>query len=161
MILQTPAILFVWVGRSTSSCERIFGLKIGTKLREGFKIPEIAIIDDGYEQSMSPQRKDVWNGFLSLSQRFVQPLALTPSNADIVLKLYQCDTVNGVFRVELVKTGALDQADLYGRDTVYIIDYFCNGVWIWIGRSSHKQNRAEAMRHVRGYVIKVRDRDSV
>ncbi|XP_055634484.1 villin-like protein quail isoform X1 [Toxorhynchites rutilus septentrionalis] len=154
MILQTPTILFVWVGRSTSSCERIFGLKIGTKLKDQFQIPEISVVDDGYEQSMSPARKDIWNSFLSLSQRFVQPLTLAPSNADVVLKLYQCDTVNGVFRVELVKTGSLEQTDLYGRDNIYIIDYFCNGVWIWIGRSSHKQNRAEAMRHVRGYVIK-------
>lgn len=156
MILQTPTILFVWVGRSTSSSERIFGLKIGNKLKESFQIPEISVVDDGYEQSMSAARKDIWNSFLSLSQRFVQPLTLAPSSADVVLKLYQCDTVNGVFRVELVKTGSLEQTDLYGRDNIYIIDYLCNGVWIWIGRSSHKQNRAEAMRHVRGYVIKVR-----
>uniref|UniRef100_A0A2Y9D1K4 HP domain-containing protein n=1 Tax=Anopheles funestus TaxID=62324 RepID=A0A2Y9D1K4_ANOFN len=155
MILQTATIVFVWIGRSTGSVERIFGIRMGERLKKLHNLAEVAIVDDGYEQSMSIDRKDVWNGYLNLAKRFVKPMPLTPSiSGDTLLKLYQCDTVNGVFRVELVKTGTLEQADLYGRDSIYIVDYFPCAIWIWIGRSSQKQNRAEAMRHVRGYVIK-------
>ncbi|XP_053675905.1 villin-like protein quail [Anopheles nili] len=154
MILQTSTIVFVWVGRSTGSVERIFGIRMGERFKKQYGISELAIVDDGYEQSMNSARKDVWNGLLNLSKRFVKPMPLASTTTDMLLKLYQCDTVNGVFRVELVKTGTLDQSDLYGRDSIYIVDYFPRAIWIWIGRSSHKQNRAEAMRHVRGYVIK-------
>ncbi|XP_052864925.1 villin-like protein quail [Anopheles cruzii] len=154
MLLQTAGIVFVWIGRVTASTDRVFGIKVGRRLKELHGIAELTIVDDGYEQSMGIGQKDIWNGYLSLAKRFVKPMPLKPSTADLLLKLYQCDTVNGVFRVELVKTGALEQADLYGRDSIYIVDYFPRSIWIWIGRSSHKQNRAEAMRHVRGYVIK-------
>lgn len=154
MILQTKRILFVWVGRACTTIEKQKGIKMGSKLRDQFAITEISIIDDGYEQSMSDRRKTEWNKHLNLTQRIVQPVYINGLSQPTPLKLYQCDTVSGIFRVELAKTGILNQLDLYAKFPIYIIDAHLRGIWIWVGRKATKQERTDAMRHARGYVIK-------
>lgn len=70
MILQTHRMVFVWVGRSSSSIERVQALNIASKFRDRQPSkPEIVVVDDGYEQSMSGERKVEWNQFLNLSER--------------------------------------------------------------------------------------------
>uniref|UniRef100_A0A336MGA1 CSON014978 protein n=1 Tax=Culicoides sonorensis TaxID=179676 RepID=A0A336MGA1_CULSO len=154
MVLATKRILFVWIGRACNSIEKQRGLKIATKLKDQYVVPELTIVDDGYEQSMIERRKTEWNRFLNLGQRMVQPVFVAGPYQPPILKLYQCDTVSGIFRVELAKTGCLEQIDLYGKYPIYIIDAHLRGVWIWVGRKASKQERADAMRHARGYVIK-------
>jgi hypothetical protein len=156
MLLQTSSLVFMWIGRSSTSVERIYGLKFAEKLKIQLDLVDLAIVDDGYEQSMPAKRKEEWNGYLNLSQRFVQPMIMSGSPPECLLKLYQCNTVNGVFRVELVKSGKIDQLDLYSREATYIMDGIERGVWIWMGHGTTKQEKAEAIRHARGYVIKVR-----
>lgn len=154
MLLQTKKILFVWIGRSCNLIEKQRGLRIATRFKETFGINEIAIVDDGYEQSLSERRKMEWNKHLNLGQRIVQPVFVVGPYQANILKLYQCDTVSGIFRVELNKTGCLEQHDLYGKHPIYIIDANLRGIWIWVSRKANKQERADAMRHARGYVIK-------
>lgn len=157
MILQTKNMIFVWVGRSSSPTERKNALKLAEKYKDDFKIPQLVIVDDGYEQSMCSQYKSEWNQYLNLSQRHVQPLILPSNQQQIPLKLYHCNTISGLFRVELLKSDCLEQTDLFDRNGAYIIDGMTKGIWIWIGRNKTKQEKAEAMRHARGYVIKVRE----
>lgn len=155
MILQTNTMVFVWVGRSSSSLERVNSLKIATKFRDTLNVAEIVVVDDGYEQSMSEKRKVEWNKYLNLNNRLVHPLVVPTSSHHSPLKLYYCTVVNGLFRVELVKSDGLEQTDLYDKTASYIIDGAKKGVWIWIGRNKSKQEKAEAMRNARGYIIKV------
>lgn len=154
MILQTQHIVFVWVGRSSSSVERVHSLKIASKFRDCRPSAEIAVVDDGYEQSMSVERKTEWNKFLSLSERLVHPLVMKPLTEHYPLKLYQCVNLNGLFRAEHIKTDAIEQIDLIDKNSTFIIDGDANGVWIWIGRNVAKPDKAEGMRHARGFMIK-------
>lgn len=155
MILQSNIMVFVWVGRSSSSLERVNSLKIATKFKELLNVAEIVVVDDGYEQSMSEKRKVEWNKYLNLNNRLVHPLVVPTSSHHSPLKLYYCTVVNGLFRVELVKSDGLEQTDLYDKTASYIIDGTKKGVWIWIGKNKSKQEKAEAMRNARGYIIKV------
>ncbi|KAG5667148.1 hypothetical protein PVAND_015145 [Polypedilum vanderplanki] len=155
MILQTQRIVFVWVGRSSSSLERVHALKIASKFRDGqSSMTEIVVVDDGYEQSMTAERKVEWNKYLHLSERLVHPLVVQPLIEHNPLKLYKCENLNGLFRAEHIKTDAIEQIDLSDKNSTFIIDGDANGLWIWIGRNVSKSDKAEGMRHIRGYMIK-------
>ncbi|XP_070500915.1 villin-like protein quail [Chironomus tepperi] len=154
MILQTQCFIFVWVGRSSSSIERVNSLKIASKFRDCRPSTEIAVVDDGYEQSMSIECKTEWNKFLNLSERLVHPLVIKPVTEHNPLKLYKCANLNGLFRAEHIKTDGIEQIDLNDKNSTFIIDGDVYGIWIWIGRNVPKGDKAEGMRHVRGYMIK-------
>lgn len=130
-------------------------------------IATVTAVDDGYEQSMEAAAKAEWNQFLSLGQRHVNqgvrsldgggggPIG---GGSSVVppMKLYKCGLLAGKYRIEEMKTGGLVQADLDDAAAAYIID--CGedrGVWIWLGRSCMRKDKAEAMRNARGFVKKV------
>lgn len=152
MILQTPLVIFVWVGRSSSSIERIHALGVASKFRDCQA--EIVVVEDGYEQSMSGERKVEWNKFLNLAERLVHPLVVSPFNDNPPLMLYKCHNGNGLLRVEHIKTDAIEQIDFIDKSSTFIIDGEASGVWIWIGRNVTKADKADGMRHARGFMIK-------
>ncbi|CRK99352.1 CLUMA_CG012656, isoform A, partial [Clunio marinus] len=151
MILLTHRIVFVWVGRSSSSIERVHALNVAGKLRD---CQEIVVVDDGYEQSMANECKFEWNNYLNLRDRLVHPLVVSPSSQNSPFKLYKCTNLNGLFRAEHIKTDAIEQIDLMDKNSTFIIDGESMGIWIWIGRNISKVDKAEGMRHARGYIIK-------
>lgn len=143
------------MGRSSGSIERVNALKIASKFRDcRSSSPEIAVIDDGYEQSMSSDRKTEWNKWLNLSDRLVHPLILKPMIEHFPLKLYRCGNLNGLFRAEHVKTDGIVQSDFHDKNSTFIIDNDVKGIWIWIGRNISKADKAEGMRHIRGFMVK-------
>jgi hypothetical protein len=151
MILQTHRMVFVWVGRSSSSIERVHALNVAGKFRDRQPVkPEIVVVDDGYEQSMNGERKIEWNKFLNLNERLVVPLIVAQPSHNGPLKLYRCNNLNGLFRVEHIKTDAIEQVDLMDRNCTFIIDGESTGIWIWIGRNVPKSDKADGMRHARG-----------
>lgn len=155
MILQTHRMVFVWVGRSSSSIERVHALNVASKFRDRQPTkPEIVVVDDGYEQSMSGERKVEWNKHLDLGERLVHPLVVAPSSHNSPLKLYKCSNLGGLFRVEHIKTDAIEQIDLMDKNATFIVDGEAMGIWIWIGRNVAKPDKAEGMRNARGYIIK-------
>lgn len=154
MILQTHRIVFVWVGRSSHSIERVNALMFASKFRDCQPSTEIAVVNDGYEQSMSAECKAEWNKYLNLNERLVHPLVVVPLPETNPLKLYKCANVNGLFRAEHIKTDGIEQIDLNDKSSTYIIDGDARGIWIWVGRNVSKSDKAEGMRHVRGYMIK-------
>ena len=151
MILKTIRIIFVWVGRSSSSIERIYALNVAKKFRDR---PEIAVVHDGYEQSMSNDQKKEWNKLLNLKQRLVHPFVVEASSHNVPLKLYRCVNLNGILRAEHVKTDAIEQSDFTDKNFTFIIDGEAMGIWIWIGKHKNKEDRSEGMRYARGYVMK-------
>ena len=56
MILQTKKILFVWIGRACNAVEKQRGIKLASRIKDMYAITELAIVDDGYEQSLSDRR---------------------------------------------------------------------------------------------------------
>lgn len=155
MILQTRRVVFVWVGLLSSAIEGVHALNKASNLRDRQpEHPEIVVVNDGYEQSMSAERKIEWNTFLNLSDRHVVQQVAGKSTRNCLLKLYKCTNVNGLFKVEHIKTDAIEQIDFMDKSATFIIDGDSMGIWIWIGRNVGKADKAEGMRHVRGYVIK-------
>lgn len=157
MVLQTNRVVFIWVGRSSSAIERAYAFGIASTFRERQSSkPEIVVVDDGYEQSMSGERKIEWNKYLNLGERLVLPHTVVMSEKNKPLKLFKCNSnLNGLFRVEHIKTDAIEQTDLSDKNSAYILDGESLGIWIWIGRNVSKAEKAEGMRHVRGYTMKL------
>lgn len=156
MILKTPKYLFVWVGRTSSYSERLNAFKLAAKMRTQCKQPpEMVIVDDGYEQSLSETKKKSWNEYLSLSHRVVHPSDDTCMVAAPTFRLYKCGCHNGKYRIEEIKSSVLHQRDL-SSTRAFIIDcgaYY--GAWIWVGRNAEVKDKSEAMRNARGFVKKV------
>lgn len=170
ILLQTQRHIFVWLGRSCGQTERRHALRLAQEqLQRICAIADIVIVDDGYEQSMAAAPKADWNQYLSFGQRLVQPISRMQLAVDVVgsgsagatlqsvtMKLYKCGTAAGKYRIEERKTGGLVQSDLDDAAGAFIVD--CGqqrGVWIWLGRSSQRRDKAEAMRNARGFVKKV------
>lgn len=155
MILQTRRVVFVWVGLLSSAIEGVHALNKASKFRDRLpEHPEIVVVNDGYEQSMSAERKIEWNKFLNLNDRLVVQQVVGKSTRNCLLKLYKCTNVNGLFKVEHIKTDAIEQIDFMDKSATFIIDGDSMGIWIWIGRNVGKADKADGMRHARGYVIK-------
>lgn len=69
--------------------------------------------------------------------------------------MYKCGFNNSKYRIEEVKTSKLEQNDLDGNDSTYIVDGGVGrGVWIWVGRLAHAVEKSEAIRNARGFVKK-------
>ncbi|XP_031623879.1 villin-like protein quail isoform X1 [Contarinia nasturtii] len=155
MILKTPKYLFVWIGRTSSHSERLNAFKLAAKMRAQCKqMPEMVVVDDGYEQSMTETKKKSWNEYLCLSQRVVHPSDELPTIPVPTFRLYKCGFHNGKYRIEEIKSSILHQRDL-SSSRAYIID--CGphyGAWIWVGRYSDAKDKSEAMRNARGFVKK-------
>lgn len=158
MILKTSKYIFLWIGRTSSHTERLNALHLASKFRAQSKsMPEIATVDDGYEQSMSDAKKKVWNEHLSLSHRTVLPLDVTVTASVPTMRLYRGGFQNGIYRFEELKSAMVQQRDLNDSKHAFIID--CGeiyGVWIWVGRHTSVKEKAEAMRNARGFVKKVK-----
>lgn len=158
MILQTEIYIFVWLGRASSYTERKNALKCARQIQNDSQISGMAIVDDGYEQSMLEDRKNEWNRYLNLSQRCVNPIRhdiQRPPTSTIQLKLYKCGFANGKYRIEEIKSNFIQQTDLNDDQVAFIIDGGLHGVWIWLGKHSHRKDKSEAMRNARGFVKKV------
>lgn len=170
ILLQTQRHIFVWLGRSCGQTERGHALRLAQEQLQPLSAVavDLVVVDDGYEQSMAAAPKADWNQFLSFGQRLVQPMLrlhlatdappAASATAVVAMKLYKCGSAAGKYRIEERKTGGLMQADLDDAAGAFIID--CGprrGVWIWLGRSSQRRDKAEAMRNARGFVKKVID----
>lgn len=119
------------------------------------QMPEMVIVDDGYEQSMHETKKKSWNEYLCLSQRIVHPSDEIATVPVPTFRLYRCGFHNGKYRIEEIKSSILHQRDL-SNSRAFIID--CGphyGAWIWVGKYADAKDKSEAMRNARGFVKKV------
>lgn len=155
MLFQTHSYVFVWIGRASSQSERLNALRMARRIQDLYGIPDVATVDDGYEQSMSIPKKSDWNKHLSLANRHVNPTAQLDAMVLPLFKLYKCGFTNAKYRIEEVKSSFLQQTDLNDAEAAFIVDCGWRGVWIWLGRNSFIKDKAEAMRNARGFVKKV------
>lgn len=147
--------MFVWIGAFSSSSERLSGLRIAKKLQIIYSVDKLAIIDDGYEQSMDADRKVYWNKYLQFALRNVQPAEIRPPKTNRILKLYKCEVSGTKYTIIELKSSNLLQNDIDDSHASYIIDCGERGVWIWVGQTSTARDKKEAMRNARGFVKKV------
>lgn len=85
-------------------------------MKEGNGISNIIFVDDGYEKTMSEDRKQELNSYLPLEKRMILPDKQSgDENGNFhehVLKLYKCSESNGKYRVVEIQNGPLQQSDL-------------------------------------------------
>jgi len=158
-IMDTKEIVFVWVGRSANSAEKLQAAKVATKLKDEHKASSIVFVDDGRENSLPACEQKVFNDHLNLSNRMVKSAEEAGSDDAqeeanrAGLTLYQCSDENGTYKVTEIKSGPLEQGDLKSEDS-FIVDNGPAGIWVWVGRKASSKERSEAMRNAQGYVKK-------
>lgn len=154
MVLKTEQNLFFWIGRSSHMSERRLGLEMMPVFQETYKINDVVVVDDGYEQAMTEIQKSDWNKYLNLRDRVVSQLAVPEKPPSNGFKLYKCGYKSGKYRIEEIKSSQPLQEDLIDSEAAYIIDGFAMGVWIWVGRLVNSTEKSESMRNARGFVKK-------
>lgn len=154
MILSTDKRTFVWMGRATNVGDRREALKIAKRLQNSGIVADVVIIDDGYEQSMKDEEKQLWNEYLPLNDRAVNQEV--PSRKPIcnMFKLYKCGYKESKYWIDQVTSTLPSQNDLNDTTAVYILNAFSFGVWMWIGRNAARIEKKEAIRNGRGFIKK-------
>lgn len=173
-VLDTSALLVLWLGRAANFVEKIFGAKIAYRMArgpdKGANIRRIAIAHDGYEQTLPPGDRDLLDNVLELRSRSVRPAAplADPPRIARLYKATQPPRVTPVTvpsqrpaaRLEEVKRAPLFREDLTD-DGVYIVDSGTRGVWAWVGPMASNAGKRGALAAARGLARAKRHSGSV
>ncbi|XP_020812284.1 villin-like protein quail isoform X1 [Drosophila serrata] len=154
MVLQTDSLIFVWIGRSSSGIERRSALAWVQKHSNG---SPITVVDDGYEQAMSPENKDLWNSLLPLKKRMVcQASQLVSEYTDYnsnKFRIYKCNQ-RGRLHLDQLDVGMPAKDDLSDAHGVYLLDNYGQSVWLWVGAQAPQADALSAMGNGRAFVKK-------
>ncbi|XP_070133242.1 villin-like protein quail isoform X1 [Drosophila bipectinata] len=154
MVLQTEGLIFVWIGRSSSGIERRSALAWVQKHNRG---SPISIVDDGYEQAMSPEHKELWNSLLPLNKRMVcQASQLVSDSGDYNVnkfRIYKCNQ-RGRLHLDQLDVGMPAKDDLSDAHGVYLLDNYGQSVWLWVGAQAPQADALSAMGNGRAFVKK-------
>lgn len=157
MILKTVAYVFVWIGRFSSSMERHNAMKMANKFKDN--MADVVIVDDGYEMSLPAEIKEIWNKFLPLNERTVE--SQLPSNSKTYpdssnrLRIYKCCYRNNRLHVDQLDVPVPTRADLSDSSSVYVLDGYVHGVWLWVGMDVSQTDKVSAMGNGRAFIKKV------
>ncbi|XP_052758528.1 villin-like protein quail isoform X1 [Galleria mellonella] len=162
-ILDTSALLLLWLGRAANLVEKIFGAKIAYRMargaEKGMTARRIAIAHDGYEQTLPPSDRALLDTLLELRARSVRP-ASPPSDPPRAARLYRATQPPRVSpitmpsqrpaaRLEEIRRAPLHKEDL-SDDGVYIVDSGSRGVWAWVGPNATNSAARGALAAARG-----------
>uniref|UniRef100_A0A6P4FDP0 Villin-like protein quail isoform X1 n=1 Tax=Drosophila rhopaloa TaxID=1041015 RepID=A0A6P4FDP0_DRORH len=154
MVLQTETLIFVWIGRSSSGIERRSALAWVQKHWSG---SPITIVDDGYEQAMSQENKELWNSQLPLKKRMVCQASQSVSEyADYngnKFRIYKCNQ-RGRLHLDQLDVGMPAKDDLNDAHGVYLLDNYGQSIWLWVGAQAPQADALSAMGNGRAFVKK-------
>lgn len=159
MVLLTDAVTFVWIGRSSAAIERRSALAWVQRQR---KDGPLCIVDDGYEQSMSAEHKELWNTVLPLQQRMVYQARQQGSDYECSNKgdangnkfrIYKCNQ-RGRLHLDQLDVGMPTKDDLSDAHGVYLLDNFGQSIWLWVGAQATQADALTAMGNGRAFVKK-------
>ncbi|XP_015610528.1 villin-1 isoform X2 [Cephus cinctus] len=152
--LQSRGVVFLWLGSSANSLHKKHAWNLLESTKENNGNRRIVVVDDGYEQTLPNEDRNLLNSILDLNSRTVVPehspgsvLALSP------VKLYRCSEQSGKYKVAEVKSGPIFRSDL-SASSVFLIDRGEAGVWAWVGSDVNAREKLEAVRNARGFVKK-------
>ncbi|KAJ0182062.1 hypothetical protein K1T71_002784 [Dendrolimus kikuchii] len=162
-VLDTSALLVLWLGRAANLVEKIFGAKIAYRMArgadKGMATRRISIAHDGYEQTLPTNDRELLDALLELRSRSLRPAAplADPPRIARLYKATQPPRVTPVSvpsqrpaaRLEEVKRAPLFREDL-ADDGVYIVDSGSRGVWAWVGPSASNAGKRGALAAARG-----------
>lgn len=113
----------------------------------------VVVVEDGYEQTLPEDDKQLFSSVLDPSMRIVAPDRQHRINPPSSIKLYKCSEQSGKYKVAELKSGPILCSDLTSN-SVYLVDRGEAGVWAWVGRDVNAREKLEAVRNARGFVKK-------
>lgn len=113
----------------------------------------IFIVEDGYEQSLQPEARKLFDKILDPKKRQVSPESLVANFSPGPAKLYKCNEQTGKYKVAELKSGPIFRSDLESG-SVFLLDRAGAGIWAWVGKDASSKERMEAVRNARGFVKK-------
>ncbi|KAH8412783.1 hypothetical protein KR009_005719, partial [Drosophila setifemur] len=154
MVLQTESLIFVWIGRSSSGIERRSALAWVQKNANG---SPITIVDDGYEQAMAAENKELWNSLLPLKKRIVcqasQLISDFSDHNSNNFRIYKCNQ-RGRLHLDQLDVGMPAKDDLSDAHGVYLLDNYGQSIWLWVGAQAPQADALSAMGNGRAFVKK-------
>ncbi|EDW04121.1 GH10154 [Drosophila grimshawi] len=181
MVLLMDTITFVWIGRASASIERRSALAWVQRQRKD-DAATLCIVDDGYEQSMSAEQKQLWNTVLPLQQRIVYQTTKSgsdcnydcnsnnnnnktngnssnnsdnsnSSNGSNKFRIYKCNQ-RGRLHLDQLDVGMPGKDDLSDAHGVYLLDNYGQSIWLWVGAQATQADALTAMGNGRAFVKK-------
>ncbi|XP_013168344.1 PREDICTED: villin-like protein quail [Papilio xuthus] len=162
-VLDSGALLVLWLGRTANLIEKIFGAKIAYRMSRGIEkgstTRRIVIAHDGYEQTLPVTERTLLAGLLEPRTRVVRtaPAPEPPRPA----RLYRAaqprmphaaltlPSQRPAARLEEVKRAPLYREDLTD-DGIYVVDAGNRGVWAWVGSGAGGAAARGALAAARG-----------
>ncbi|XP_043513698.1 villin-1 isoform X3 [Frieseomelitta varia] len=148
----SQGIIFLWLGSSADPLHKRHAVSILEMRKENNNV-RVVIVDDGYEQTLPEEERQLFTNILDTSTRVVKPDRLYRVNMPNPVKLYRCSEQSGKYKVAELKSGPILRTDLTS-EAVYLIDRGEAGVWAWVGRNVNAREKLEAIRNARGFVKK-------
>ncbi|XP_393805.3 villin-like protein quail isoform X1 [Apis mellifera] len=142
-------IVFLWLGSSSDPLHKRHAVNI-LEMRKKNNNGRIIIVDDGYEQTLLEEDRQLFASILDPSTRVVKPDRLYRINMPSPVKLYRCSEQSGKYKVAELKSGPILRSDLTS-EAVYLIDRGEAGVWAWVGSNVNAREKLETIRNARGF----------
>lgn len=142
-------IVFLWLGSSSDPLHKRHAVNI-LEMRKKNNNGRIIIVDDGYEQTLLEEDRQLFASILDPSTRVVKPDRLYRVNMPSPVKLYRCSEQSGKYKVAELKSGPILRSDLTS-EAVYLIDRGEAGVWAWVGSNVNAREKLETIRNARGF----------
>ncbi|KAJ8670550.1 hypothetical protein QAD02_001809 [Eretmocerus hayati] len=166
ILLHVPhrSTMFLWLGANSEPLHKSHAVRLidEYKNKDNDEM-RVFVVEDGYEKTLKPEARKLFDEILDPTKRFVAPEPLitvdsssksAPTTTDGV-RLYKCSEQGGKYKVAELKSGAVWRSELES-EWVYLLDRgeLAGGVWAWVGSAVPGRERLEALRNARGFVKK-------
>lgn len=157
-VLNAVEYVFVWFGKKANKFEKFQAAMLGQSIKGENGGGSVVTMTSGQENEISTQEKVVFDRFLPLNQKEIEP-ASNENESDVKLdittrrdiKLYRVTDENGKLEINEVKSGPLYQQDLLSKDS-FIIDNGVFGIWAWIGKDASFKEKFETINKARNFI---------
>ncbi|XP_029676531.1 villin-1 [Formica exsecta] len=150
--IHAKGVIFLWLGSLSDPLHKRHAASLLESRKENNN-GRVVVVEDGYEQTLPEDDKQLFSSVLDPLMRVVAPDRLHRINPPSPIKLYKCSEQSGKYKVAELKSGPILCDDLTSN-SVYLVDRGEAGVWSWVGRDVNARERLEAVRNARGFVKK-------
>lgn len=143
----------MWLGSLSEPLHKRHAASLLESRKENNNGQRVVVVEDGYEQTLPGNDRELFSNVLDPSARAVAPDRQHRVNPPSPIKLYRCSEQSGKYKVAELKSGPVLRSDLTSG-SVYLVDRGEAGVWAWVGRDVNARESLEAVRNARGFVKK-------
>ncbi|XP_014467761.1 PREDICTED: villin-1 [Dinoponera quadriceps] len=151
--VRAKGVVFLWLGSLSEPLHKRHAASLLESRKENNNGQRVVVVEDGYEQTLPGNDRELFSSVLEPSARVVAPDRQHRVNPPSPIKLYRCSEQSGKYKVAELKSGPVLRSDLTSG-SVYLVDRGEAGVWAWVGRDVNARESLEAVRNARGFVKK-------